>query len=337
MKHRHRKSKPGTAPGIERLTASGPPEADTSADIECIDYSSTRIESTRFTGTAAFFAAQRPDWAANRWINVNGLTPGLVHAFQQRLGIHTLAAEDILSVPQRPKVESYPEHLFVVARMVRLPPTDGQQALLHDEQVSMVVTKDTLISFQESAGDVWDPLRKRLQSPASRFRANGIAYLLYALLDAIVDHTFPILEKVDDHLDLLEQQVMLSPERSVHGEIHRLKREQPDLPPHITPYYRDVYDHVVQALELLESQREIAAGLNDLYMTALSNRMNEVMKVLTIIATLFIPLTFIAGIYGMNFAYMPELAWTYGYPAVWMICLAVAGGLLLFFRRRKWI
>jgi magnesium transporter len=270
------------------------------------------------------------------------------------LNFHTLAAEDVLRVPQRPKLEPYEGHLFIVARMLSL-----QERTLIAEQVSFFVFENTLLTFQERTGDVWDPIRQRLQKAGSRLRTFETSYLLYALLDAVVDHCFPILENYGDQLEELEQAITANPSPQSQHRLHSLKRElamlrrviwplrevlsalcrddTEGISPSVKTYLRDVTDHTVQVMDIVESCREMAASLNDLYMSAVSNRMNEVMKVLTIMASFFIPITFVAGVYGMNFEQFPDLHWRYSYAVFWLVCLSITICLAIFFVRKGWI
>jgi len=277
-----------------------------------------------------------------------------VNALRQHLGFHTLAAEDVLHVPQRPKLETYDGHLFLVARMLSL-----REGRLHQDQISLFLFNDLVLTVQETPGDVWDPIRQRLERLGSRLRTSDASYLLYTLLDAVVDHCFPILESYGDKLEALEAEMLEQPTPEVQQRLHRIKRElatlrrviwplrevmselQRDETEEITPavkkYMRDVYDHAVQVMDIVETYREMAAGLNDLYMSAVGNRMNEIMKVLTIMASFFIPITFVAGVYGMNFEHIPELGWKYSYYVFWLVCLSIVGTLIYYFYRKGWI
>jgi magnesium transporter len=225
--------------------------------------------------------------------------------------------------------------------------------------VSIFVGHRTVLTFQETPGDVWDPIRQRIRTPGSAVRRNDASFLAYSLIDAVVDEAFPILELFGDRLEDLEDRVLLHPTQDTIQEIHRIKRElllvrralwpmrevlhKMQREPHecfsevTRTYIRDVYDHAVQAIDIVETYREVGTGLTETYMTSMSNRMNEIMKVLTIMGTIFIPLTFFAGVYGMNFHYFPELEWRYAYPLFWLICLATAGGMVVWFRRRGWL
>jgi magnesium transporter len=289
-----------------------------------------------------------------RWVNVNGLHPHVVNQLREHYGFHTLAAEDVLRVPQRPKLETYDGHLFIIVRMLM-----RREDRLHSEQVSLFLFQDTILTFQEIPGDVWDPIRQRIQKAGSRFRFHDASYLLYALLDAVVDHCFPILEAYGEMLEELERRVMTDPTTEVQQGIHTVKRELASLRRVVWPmrevvnelqreetegiatpvrtYMRDVYDHTIQLMDIVETHREMAGGLNDLYMSSVSNRMNEIMKVLTIMASFFIPITFVAGVYGMNFEVLPELHWKYSYAGFWTICLGMTTFLAVFFYRKRWI
>lgn len=342
---------PGSPPGVEHIR----PELDpTPVTLRLIDYSKDRVESSRPASLDALLAIPMPDWVTVRWVNVDGLSAEVVKRLRDAYRFHSLAAEDVLHVPQRPRVEPYDDHLFVVLRMVTL--TDAHLA---SEQVSIFLWERCVLSFQESEGDIFDPIRQRIDDPASRLREKRADFLLYSLLDSVVDHTFPLLEHYGDALERLEDVALADPSPRVLGEIQSVRRElvslrrviwptrelvhqlqQPDiklLHKNTRIYLRDVYTHAVQALDVLESYREMVASLVDIHMSVLSNRMNEVMKVLSLIGTVFIPITFIAGVYGMNFDHFPELHHPYAYPAFWIVCGAIVTSLLIYFRRRRWI
>lgn len=345
---------PGSAPGIE--TTDGldrPPEAG-AVRVQCADYGPEKIEFRDIPDLAAFLREPRPEWARIRWLNVDGLHPYVVNLLRQHLGFHTLAAEDVLNTSQRPKLEEYENHLYIVARMLMM--NDNNLA---QEQVSIFLFKDTVLTVQETPGDVWDPIRQRLQKPASRLRTLDTSYLLYALLDAVVDHCFPILEKYGEILETLEHEVVENPSPRVQQRLHGIKRElamlrrviwplrevvnelhrdeTEEISPAVKAYMRDVYDHAVQVIDIVETYREMTGGLNDLYMSSVGNRMNEIMKVLTIMASFFIPITFVAGVYGMNFDHLPELHFKYSYVMFWIICLGITGALGIYFYRKGWL
>jgi magnesium transporter len=277
----------------------------------------------------------------------------------QRFGLHPLTLADIVHADQRPKVEVYDEHLFLVLRMPHL--DDG----IWTEQLSLIVGRDFVLTLQEREGDCFDPVRARLRQDKSRMRTFGADYLAYALLDALIDSHFPVLERFGEALDALESAVVEQPAPELVPRIHDLKRDLLELRRALWPmrevmshllrdetafisaatrvYLRDCADHVFQLMDMLEIDREVASGLLDLHMSSVSLRTNEIMKVLTIIATVFIPLGFVAGLYGMNFKpevspfNMPELSWYFGYPYALGLMLAIAGGLLGYFWRKGWI
>lgn len=296
------------------------------------------------------------------WINVQGL--GDVDIIR-RLGaffqIHQLALEDVVNVHQRPKVEEYDDHVFIVCRM------PSREAGVHDEQVSMFLSKGWVITFQERPGDCFDPVRKRIRRAGAPVRLAGADYLAYALLDAVTDAYFPLLEHYGESVEALEQQVLAGPGRTpaTATGIHAVKRdllsirravwplremfgvlvreESPFITDRTRIYFRDCYDHTIQLMDVIETYREIVSGLVDIHLSSISVRMNEVMKVLTVIATIFMPLGFIASVYGMNFETavspwnMPELGWYYGYPFALGLMGAVAAALLCYFWARGWM
>ena len=291
------------------------------------------------------------------WLNIDGIHDlTMIEQIGQCFGIHPLTQEDIVNTGQRPKVEEFDDYLFLVLKMLRY---DETKEIIVAEQVSVILGSNWLISFQEMQGDVFDPVRERLRRGKGRIRIAGSDYLAYTLIDAVVDHYFHILEKIGLKIENLEERITDSPQQKRLHLIHFLKREVIFLRKQIWPlremvnhlakedspliretthiFLGDVYDHVVQCLDTIESYRDLLTSMLDLYLSMVSNRMNEVMKVLTIIATIFIPVTFVAGIYGMNFKYMPELEWRWGYAMAWGLMLAIVGGLLIYFKRKKWL
>jgi magnesium transporter len=360
---------PGAAAGIEthELTRLAQTAAKEPADVTCIDYCPDRAEFQDVTDLDDFIIQHRPDWSQVRWINVDGLSdPDVIRAFAEKYDLHPLAIEDVLHIPQRPKVETYPTHgeihgrIFIIARMLKMVEENGRATHLQGEQISIFLGRKTVITFQEMRdGDIFDPIRTRIKSRGSRLRENDASFLMYAMLDAIVDHCFPILEHYSDRLEELEDEVLEKPDRQVIQRIHGTKREllllrravwpmrevinslarehHECLSPTTQTYLRDVYDHAVQIIDMVETYREFAAGLTETYMTSLSNRMNEIMKVLAIVTTVFTPLTFLAGVYGMNFDFLPEKEWHYSYPLFWLVCVTMAIGMLIWFRWRRWL
>lgn len=337
------------------------PSTPVGARVTCIDYCPESVLVEEVRDIAEFVGRHRPEWSAVRWINVDGLSDlSLLRALAEKYKLHPLAVEDVLHVPQRPKMQSFEEEgpfqarLFIVMKMMEL--RAGQ---LHTEQVSLFVGHRTVLTFQESPGDIWEPIRGRLRAPGSQLRRHDASFLAYSLIDAVVDGVFPILELYGDRLEDVEHRVLSDPTRDTIQEIYSLKRELILLRRSMWPlrelvqdlrrephecfsdvtrtYLNDVYDHVVQIIDLVETYREMATGLTETYMSALSNRMGEVMKVLTLIGTIFIPLTFLAGVYGMNFRHLPELEWPHGYAMFWGVSLVGAAAMVLWFRRRGWL
>ena len=349
---RRRTKKTGLPPGT--LVYEGEKRTDR-VHITVIDYDEEHFEEKTVDSAEECFPFR--DSSTVTWINVDGLhDTGLIEKLGRHFKIHPLALEDIVNPEQRPKMEEYDGFIFVTLRMLSY---DGENDGIGGEQVSLVLGENFVISFQEREGDVFEPVRERIRGKKGRIVRQGPDYLAYALFDIVVDNYFDILEKVGDRVELIDTEVLESPSpSSLHG-IQKMKREMIFLRKSVWPlrevisslertetaligetthvYLRDVYDHTIQVVETVESLRDVISGLLDLYMTSVSNRMNEVMKVLTIIATIFIPLTFIAGIYGMNFEHMPELGIRWAYPAVWGVMVLVALVMLSFFRRKKWL
>ncbi|KPJ95748.1 MAG: hypothetical protein AMS18_02320 [Gemmatimonas sp. SG8_17] len=294
------------------------------------------------------------------WVNVDGLGDAkAIQALGEIFGLHPLAQEDILNLRHRPKLEEYPDQIFVMTRMALL-----AESFEH-EQISLFLGPNYVVTFQEQSGDCLDPVRERLRQKRGQFNNYGADYLAYAILDAVIDGYFPVLEEYGERLEALEEEIlerprqdtifkvqaakrdMLALRRSIWPQREFLSRLVRDTPPLISErtqlYLRDSYDHAIRIMDLVDTYRDISSGLTELYMSSVSNRMNDVMKVLTIIATIFIPLTFVAGIYGMNFNpdaspfNMPELNWYWGYPAFWCVMVVTAVALLVFFKRREWI
>ncbi len=348
-----RSSKAGLPPGT--LVHIGERHRE-SARVSIIAYDENTITDQASDNLAA--CAPMRGQPGVRWINVEGIhSIELLQELGECYGLHPLVLEDILNTDQRPKREDYGDYLFIVLKMLSL--KSGGEGVAA-EQMSLILGPDFVISFQEGlAGDPFDPVRERLRAGRGKIRSLGSDYLVYSLMDAIVDNYFAILENLAERIERLEEELVDNPSRETVGRLHTLKREIIYLRKSIWPlrevisglerresplvreetviYLRDVYDHTVQIIDTVETFRDILSGLLDIYLSTISNRTNEVMKVLTIIATLFMPLTFIAGLYGMNFRYMPELNWHWGYPAVLLLMLAVAGGMLKFFRGKNWI
>lgn len=326
----------------------------------CVDFCPERCERLEIANIPDFLLHHRPVWSKIRWINLVGVKEaGVVESFAEKYQLHPLAIEDVVQGIQRPKVEDYPGsldapgRLFIVARIVHR----NEENLLSD-QVSIFLGRTTLLTVQSSSSTAFDSIYRRLENNTSRLRINDASFLCYSLLDAIIDDYFPLLETYSNRLEAAEDELMTHPSPAVLREIHILKRELSLIRRAIWPmreivsqlqrdkheclsdttltYFRDLYDHCVQIIDLIETYHEIAAAVTETYMSVISNRMNEVMKVLTIISTIFIPLTFLAGVYGMNMM-IPENHWPYSYPLFWIICLMIATGMLTWFHNRKWL
>ena len=290
------------------------------------------------------------------WLDVVGLgSEDVLRALSRQFGIHPLAIEDIVHVGQRPKIESYDEHLLIVVRLLHRDDVE----ILRVEQLSLVLGRDYVLSFRESPGDALDPVRRRLHEGVGPMRRSAVDYLAYALLDMVVDGYSPFLEELGDEVDWLEESIMVDADPASLDRLTVVKRAQLQLRRAVWPlreslgtllakppgffaestltYLRDTHDHCSQAMDVVEAYRELTNGLLNTYLSVVSNRTNEVMRVLTIMASIFIPLTFLAGIYGMNFQHMPELSVWWSYPLVLGSMLGVAVGMVLFFRRRGWL
>jgi magnesium transporter len=291
------------------------------------------------------------------WINIDGLhSIETIEKIGKNFELHPLILEDILNTGQRPKCEDYENCLFMVLKMLTY---NDESNSIQPEQVSFVLGQNFVISFQEAVGDVFEQIRDRIRNAKGRIRKMSADYLAYALTDAIVDNYFLILEKMGEQIESMEEELIAKPSDKTVRMIHSLKRELIFLRKSVwplrelinslqktesslimdstEPYLRDVYDHTIQVIDTVESLRDMVSGMLDIYLSSISNRMNAVMKVLTIIATIFIPLTFVAGIYGMNFKYMPELEWKWGYLAVLIVMVIIGICMLIYFRRKKWL
>lgn len=353
---------PGAAPGVEYDELNMLSRESGETIITCIDYCPEEIAIQDVENLEDFLRRHRPDWSGVRWINVAGLTDKrIIHALATKYNLHPLAIEDVLHLSQRPKVEPYggedselQARLFIVVHTLQL---NGDS--LSSEQVSFILGHRTVLTIQETPGNVWDPIRQRIKARGSRLRNNDASFLMYSLLDANIDRCFPILEHFGERAEELEDLLLEGSKNSVISDVHQLKRNLLLMHRELWPmrevvsalqreshecvsdmtrvYLRDLHDHVIQLIDIIETYREMASDLTETYMSSVSNRMNEIMKVLTMIGTIFIPLTFLAGVFGMNFRYFPELEQRWGYPAFWAVCLVLAGIMFALFRRRKWL
>lgn len=343
--------KPGTAPGV--LVHSGARKVE-KVRLRLFEYDVQRLsEKTLESVSEAFPTRDNPPVG---WLNVDGLhDTEILGALRDHFGLHPLAMEDVVTVGQRAKMEEYEGYILLVLPMLSF---DEETLTVHPEQVSMILGPTWLLTFQERFGDVFEPVRERLRIAHGRIRQRGADYLAYALMDAVVDRYFGILEKLGDVAEELDQLVMEDPASEILHRINHLKKElllfrrsvwplrealsafartESELVTESTQVFaRDVYDHAVQVIDTVETLRDLAGGMTDLYLSSMGQRTNEVMKVLTIMASIFIPLTFMAGVYGMNFEFMPELHLPWAYPVLWVLMASVAGGMTWFFKRKGW-
>ena len=363
MKHRHKyhhdpatntvkKGKFGVAPGT--LIYTGREDA-APVRISVIEFNEEEYHSFEVQKVSELRAKLTPGML--HWINIDGVhNVDLVRKISEQFDIHPLVQEDIVNTHQRAKVEDYKSFVYFVIRMAE---ARGKEEELYLEQVSILLGQDYIISFQEDEGDIWDPVRHRIETKQGKIREMKMDYLAYLLLDAVVDNYFIILEKAGNRIDKLEQKLLGDPEKESLNDIYDLKRQFITLRKSVWPlretintiqrldnplisreihlYYQDLYDHVMRVMDSVESNRDIATSMIDQYLSISSMRMNEVMKVLTIISTLFIPMTFITGLYGMNLDYMPEIHSPWAYPIVIGIMGLMVMGQLWWFRKKRWL
>ncbi|WP_377478461.1 MAG: magnesium/cobalt transporter CorA [Microcoleus anatoxicus] len=347
---------PGAPPGTLDLEPGAPPP-----DIVLIDYSETTATRSKLVNPQE--AAAYLDTESVSWVDMLGL--GNKETWQQMgqiFNLHLMTQEDVVNVPQRPKVVDYEDHLLIIAWMVMIKPNSYN---FHKEQVSLILGKHYLLTVQEEPDyDCFDPVRDRIRKGQGSIRKHGADYLAYTLLDSIIDGFFPVLEVYGELIEELEDEVVVKPTRKTLEKIYKIRRElltlrraiwpQRDainalirdssdlISPEVRIYLRDCYDHTVQVMDMVETYRELASGLMDVYLSSVGNKMNEIMKLLTVISSIFIPLTFVVGVYGMNFntdkspLNMPELNWYFGYPLCWGLMVTIASSLVYFFWRRGW-
>ena len=349
---KERSKKSGLPPGT--LVHIGE-KSDREIKITVMDYNEAGVEEKEIKALKECF--YYTDTSIVSWINVEGLHEiEIIRQFGDCHGLHPLVMEDIVNTDQRPKMEDFGDYLYIVLKMLRI----GKDQEIVTEQVSLILGANFVISYQEGIqGDVFNPIRERIRNGKGRIRSMKADYLAYSLMDAVVDNYFVVLEGVGERIEDLEEEVMTNPAPETVRKIHRLKRdmiflrkavwplrevigalerrETPLVSEAVVVYLRDVYDHTIQVIDAVETYRDMLSGMLDIYLSSLSNRMNEVMKFLTVIGTIFLPLTFIAGVYGMNFQFMPELRWHWGYFASLWLMLAVAALMLFYFKRKKWL
>lgn len=321
--------------------------------ISLIEYNETEFIEKEFYDLSECLDFVNP--ALVKWMNVDGIhRVELIEAIGKKFNIHPLTLEDVVNTSQRPKFEDYDNYVVAIMKMIYY------DVELHSEQLSVVLIEGMVISFQEAdGGDAFDLIRTRIRQGKGRIRKMGADYLAYALIDAVVDCYFNILEKIGDKIEILEEELITEPSKETMQHLHYMKREMIFLRKAVWPmrelvnnmercetelikpttdiYLRDVNDHIIRVIDTVETYRDLLSGMMDIYLSSVSNRMNEVMKVLTIITTIFVPVTFIAGVYGMNFDFMPELHSKWGYPLTWLVMLTVMISLMVYFRRKKWL
>ncbi|XOF33386.1 MAG: magnesium/cobalt transporter CorA [Candidatus Electrothrix sp. YB6] len=328
--------------------------------VRAVAYNRDAIEQTRIGLPEQLAGFNDSDTVT--WVIVEGLTDAdLIGKIGTMAGIHPLVVEDILTAHQRPKFEEYDQYLFIViSNLLVATDEETEEFEVEREQISLLVFGNAVFVFREKTDDLFQPLLRRIQTGRGKIRSMGADYLAYAIIDIIVDQLFFLTDAADDTITQLEDSLLVAePPGDTPITIQQLNREVVFIKKHIGPikeliravlrcdsdliqertkiYFKDVSDHALRVSESVDSYREILAGLSSLYISGLSNRMNEVMKVLTVFASIFIPLTFLAGIYGMNFKYMPELSWKWAYPALWLLFLLIPACLLLYFRKKKWL
>ncbi|MFH1783482.1 MAG: magnesium/cobalt transporter CorA [bacterium] len=323
--------------------------------IAVIDYDDKNFQEKEVNNIEEVFPFK--DTPTVTWVNINGLHElEIIEKIGNNFEMHPLTLEDIVNTGQRPKYEDFDKYIFVVLKMLMF---DDVQKEIISEQVSLVFGSNFVISFQEKEGDVFNPVRERIRNSKGRIMKMGADYLAYSLLDSVVDNYFSILEKLGDKIEGMEEELITNPTPQTMHAIHSLKRDTIFLRKSVWPlrevagslerseskliakgthiFLRDIYDHTIQVIDTIETFRDMVSGMVDIYLSSVSNRMNEIMKVLTIFAAIFIPLTFMAGIYGMNFEFMPELKWKWGYFAFLGLVAVVGFGMLVYFRRKKWM
>ncbi|RJQ53454.1 MAG: magnesium and cobalt transport protein CorA [Desulfobacteraceae bacterium] len=344
--------KPRGSPGT--LVFTGERRVDT-VRVDVIEYSETALnEQSNVSVNQCGKLAKAPGVT---WINVNGIHDmDLIEGLGKCLDLHSLTLEDIVNISQRPKTEEFPSYIYIVLKMVAYNEAENQ---VETEHVSLILGENHVVSFLEDEGDVFDGVRECLRTAKGRIRSMRADYLAYALMSAVVDHYFLAVERIGDRIEDIDDRILSDPKPEDIREVHRLKRHILSLRKAVWPlreelgaleksasalirtetkvFLRDLYDHTIQVIDMVETFRDILGGMHDTYLSSISNRMNEIMKVLTIIATIFIPLTFIVGVYGMNFEHMPELKWTWGYFMIWGVMLAVGIGMISYFKRKKWM
>jgi len=349
----------GGGAGVELQDLLRRPTSKGSVSVTCVDYDAGHYVVQEIADLPDFIERHRPEWCKVRWISVRGLGDmNVIHAVAEKYALHPLAIEDVLAGNQRPKVDDYPAsgenpgRLFVVAKTVAT-----TKDRLITKQVSLFLGRNTLLTFQDAKQDIFEPVRHRMESSRSHVRANDVSFLLYVLLDYIVDEFFPILDQYAERIERLEHLVLTKPDRATLQNIHRIKRDllmirrvawptrelireltreyHECLSTNTATYLRDVHDHMLVVFEMVQSYHDFISTLTETYMSAVSNRMNEIMKTLTMISTIFVPLTFLVGVYGMNMP-IPENNYWFSYPIFWIFSVLLSLIMLRWFKQRGW-
>ena len=347
-----RSRKTGLPPGS--LVHIGPERAEKTR-ITVLDYDAERVEEREIHTVEEL--APYVGKPSVTWIDVVGIhEPKVIEQIGCQFQIHPLLMEDIMNTTQRPKIDDLGKYICLILKMITFDETVME---LRIEQLSLVFSDDFVLSFQESESGIFKPLRDRIRNSLGRIRKMGTDYLAYSIMDGVVDHYFVVMEQMGEKIDSLENDVVANPKRETLRGVQRLRdeillvrrsvwplrevisllerAESPLVDKSSSFFFRDVYEHTIQVMDTVDTYRDILSGMFDIYLSSISNRLNEVMKVLTIIATIFMPLTFLAGVYGMNFEHMPELKWQYGYFMLWGVMIVIALTMLSYFRKRKWI
>ncbi len=347
-----RTAKPFSVPGTVTYVGK---EREIPVKLHILDYDETNFTEKDLVSISESLPFK--DSPSVTWLNITGVhDEKVIHEIGETFKIHPLVLEDIANTTHRPKVEEHDNYLFVIIKMAYYN-VDTSEVVM--EQVSLLVGKNYVISLQEKEGDILESLRERIRNNKGKIRKLGSDYLMYGIMDTVVDHYFSVLEHIGEEIEEIEEQLMHSATQQLLQRIYALKQELVYLRKSIWPmrevvstiqrteydlvkqdtfiYFRDVYDHTVQLVETVETFRDMSSGMLDLYLSTVSNKMNEVMKVLTIFAAIFIPLTFIAGVYGMNFEFMPELKWKLAYPVWWACIIILTVSMLIYFKKKKWL
>jgi len=345
------KSKIGVPPGSIIYTGE---KTEETIEIILTRYSKNEYDELILPSVSKY--SKEEDLKKIDWLMLTGIhNINIIEELGRKIKIHSLVMEDIVNVFERVKIEVFDDSVFTILKKISWNENDE----LVEDHISILLYQNLLISFNDDNKDMFKQIKERLKHDRGRIRKLDADYLYYSIIDDVVDNYFEVLENLSDRIEDIEEELVKNPTEEVLFDIHRIKRDIIQIRKNVFPireiinsiirgdskliknttmiYFRDVYDHIIRIIETLESYRDMVSGLLDIYLSSTSNKMNEIMKVLTIIATVFIPLTFIVGVYGMNFQYMPELAWKYGYLIIWIIMFVILSGLVYFFKRKKWI